>query len=137
MATEEDWKKIAKAVDQFYQRQDAGKEGRQRPDQNNDCGGQVCLCVYYLIYLSPCAHPFPPPFPVVVFFCVCVRLEPFRSPVAYKELGLLDYPTIISKPMDLGTIKKKLKDRQYSSPSELNADVTLVWTNCMTYNQVR
>ena len=26
MATEDDWKKIAKAVDQFYQRQDAGKE---------------------------------------------------------------------------------------------------------------
>ena len=85
----------------------------------------------------PVRSPFPSPVSRRRFFCVCVRLEPFRSPVAYKELGLLDYPTIISKPMDLGTIKKKLKDRQYSSPSELNADVTLVWTNCMTYNQVR
>ena len=28
MATEDDWKKIAKAVDQFYQRQDAGKQAR-------------------------------------------------------------------------------------------------------------
>lgn len=25
MATEDDWKKVAKAVDQFYQRQDAGR----------------------------------------------------------------------------------------------------------------
>eukprot|EP00977_Amphora_coffeiformis_P021467 scaffold9369_cov182-Amphora_coffeaeformis.AAC.12 len=101
MATEDDWKKIAKAVDQFYQRQDAGKEGD------------------------------------VVTFGKLLRTnqKPFREPVAYKELGLLDYPTIISKPMDLGTIKKKLKDRQYTSPAELNADVTLVWTNCMTYNQ--
>ena len=28
----------------------------------------------------------------------------FRSPVNWKELGLLDYPTIIKQPMDLGTI---------------------------------
>lgn len=67
---------------------------------------------------------------------VHMHAEPFREPVAYKELGLLDYPTIIQKPMDLGTVKKKLKERQYASPADVNADVQLVWSNCMTYNQV-
>jgi hypothetical protein len=37
--------------------------------------------------------------------------------------------------MDLGTIKDKLKKNQYSSLSQVGADVRLVWTNCMTYNQ--
>ena len=31
-------------------------------------------------------------------------LVDFRSPVNWKELGLLDYPTVIKQPMDLGTI---------------------------------
>ena len=55
--------------------------------------------------------------------------------MAWKELGLSDYPKIITKPMDLGTVKDKLKKREYSVPAELHKDVTLVWTNCMTYNQ--
>ena len=31
-------------------------------------------------------------------------VEAFREPVKWKETGLLDYPTIIKCPMDLGTI---------------------------------
>jgi len=31
--------------------------------------------------------------------------EPFNVPVDWKGLGLPDYPKIIKKPMDLGTIK--------------------------------
>jgi hypothetical protein len=61
--------------------------------------------------------------------------EPFREPVDWKGLGLVDYPQLISQPMDLGTIKAKLKKREYKVPMELHKDVTLVWTNCMTYNQ--
>ena len=30
--------------------------------------------------------------------------EFFREPVAWKELGLLDYPIVITKPMDLSTV---------------------------------
>lgn len=37
--------------------------------------------------------------------------------------------------MDLGTIKEKLKKREYATPTELHKEVQLVWTNCMTYNQ--
>ena len=37
--------------------------------------------------------------------------------------------------MDLGTIKDKLKKREYATPVDLNKDVQLVWSNCMTYNQ--
>jgi hypothetical protein len=37
--------------------------------------------------------------------------------------------------MDLGTVKTKLQKKQYKSIAEVGADVRLVWTNCMTYNQ--
>ncbi|CAJ1924093.1 unnamed protein product [Cylindrotheca closterium] len=60
--------------------------------------------------------------------------EPFRTPVQWKEIGLYDYPQIIDKPMDLGTVKKKITDRKYTSLQEAAEDVRLVWANCMTYN---
>lgn len=62
------------------------------------------------------------------------NLVPFREPVAWKELGLADYPTIIKQPMDLGTIKGKIKAKKYKTLYDVGADVKLVWTNCMTYN---
>lgn len=64
------------------------------------------------------------------------RAEPFREPVAWKELGLTDYPLIIKEPMDLGTISTKLENAEYASPKEFARDVKLVWQNCMTYNAV-
>jgi len=36
--------------------------------------------------------------------------------------------------MDLGTIKKKLESKQYSTLYQVADDVRLVWNNCMTYN---
>jgi hypothetical protein len=36
---------------------------------------------------------------------------PFREPVNYIALGLLDYPEKIRHPMDLDTVYKKLKKR--------------------------
>jgi hypothetical protein len=50
------------------------------------------------------------------------------------NLGLFDYPQIIKKPMDLGTVKKKIADRKYTSLYQAAEDVRLVWSNCMTYN---
>lgn len=41
--------------------------------------------------------------------------EPFRYPVDYKGLGLFDYPILIKKPMDLSTIKKKIKRNKYKN----------------------
>ncbi|KAL3816421.1 hypothetical protein ACHAXA_007357 [Cyclostephanos tholiformis] len=59
---------------------------------------------------------------------------PFREPVDWKGLQLYDYPKIITKMMDLGTIRTKLKKSKYACASECAEDVRQVWENCMTYN---
>ncbi len=49
--------------------------------------------------------------------------ENFQFPVNYKELKLIDYPTIIKKPMDLGTIKEKLQEGKYKSSKSCLDDI--------------
>eukprot|EP00823_Brevimastigomonas_motovehiculus_P009365 TRINITY_DN902_c0_g1_i2.p1 TRINITY_DN902_c0_g1~~TRINITY_DN902_c0_g1_i2.p1 ORF type:complete len:215 (-),score=51.29 TRINITY_DN902_c0_g1_i2:319-939(-) len=61
--------------------------------------------------------------------------SPFNEPVDWQGMKLLDYPEIIKKPMDLGTIQKKLQEGKYPSPEKFAADVRLVWKNAMTYNR--
>ena len=58
----------------------------------------------------------------------------FLEPVDYVALNILDYPTIIKNPMDLGTVKSKLKDNKYPTFLEFLSDIDLIWTNCRTYN---
>jgi len=60
--------------------------------------------------------------------------EPFREPVDWRGLELFDYPEIIDKMMDLGTVKRKLDRGQYSTTHDVAEDVRLVWHNCMSYN---
>ncbi|GIL79390.1 hypothetical protein Vretimale_16471 [Volvox reticuliferus] len=60
----------------------------------------------------------------------------FQRPVDPIRDGVPDYFKFISHPMDLGTIKAKLKERGYNDPREFAADVRLVWRNCATYNQL-
>jgi hypothetical protein len=62
--------------------------------------------------------------------------EPFRAPVDWKGLGLDNYPKIVKKPMDLGTVLKKLGSGAYEDMDSCAADIRLIWTNCMTFNQV-
>mmetsp|Transcript_15698 Transcript_15698/g.17726 ORF Transcript_15698/g.17726 Transcript_15698/m.17726 type:complete len:222 (-) Transcript_15698:120-785(-) len=62
------------------------------------------------------------------------ELVPFYDPVPWEELKLDDYPKIIKKPMDLGTIKKKLEDKSYSNATEFSKDIKQIWKNCMIYN---
>lgn len=59
---------------------------------------------------------------------------PFYKPVDAKMLGLHDYHEIIKKPMDLGTVKRKMDDREYKTAAEFEADVRLIFTNCYKYN---
>ena len=59
----------------------------------------------------------------------------FLKPVDFKALGLDDYPLIIKHPMDLSTVKRKLRSSKYSSLAEVFADINLIWENCRTYNQ--
>ena len=41
---------------------------------------------------------------------------------------------VIKQPMDLGTIKNKLENREYSMHLEFAADMRLIFTNCYKYN---
>jgi hypothetical protein len=59
---------------------------------------------------------------------------PFREPVAWRELELWDYPQIVTKPMDLGTVKRKLERKLYPNAAHCAADIRLIWNNCMLYN---
>ncbi len=59
----------------------------------------------------------------------------FLKPVDYKNLGLIDYPQIIKKPMDISTIRKKIKQDKYSTIEEVIEDLNLIWDNCRAYNQ--
>ena len=59
---------------------------------------------------------------------------PFYEPVDHVALKLADYTTIITRPMDLGTIRKKLANSSYEEPEEVADDVKLMFNNCFVYN---
>lgn len=59
---------------------------------------------------------------------------PFLEPVDWRGLELFDYPKIIEKMMDLGTVKRKLERHQYATAHECAQDIRLIWKNCLTYN---
>ncbi|XP_054468023.1 LOW QUALITY PROTEIN: bromodomain-containing protein 3-like [Anoplopoma fimbria] len=60
---------------------------------------------------------------------------PFHQPVDAVALGLQDYHTIITTPMDLGTIKKRLENDYYWSATECMQDFNTMFTNCYIYNK--
>ena len=60
--------------------------------------------------------------------------EAFLDPVDWEGLDLPDYPTIVTRPMDLGTVQRRLDEGGYSLVLDVVADVDLVWTNAMLYN---
>lgn len=58
---------------------------------------------------------------------------PFLEPVDPVVLQIPDYFTIIKRPMDFGTISKRL-EKDYYTLMEWIADVRLVFQNALTYN---
>lgn len=58
----------------------------------------------------------------------------FSSRVNAKELGLPDYHDIVKRPMDLGTIKRRLEQKRYRSLKGFSDDVRQVWYNAILYN---
>ncbi|NXU18176.1 BRDT protein, partial [Pardalotus punctatus] len=60
---------------------------------------------------------------------------PFHQPVDAAALNLPDYYTIIKKPMDLGTIKKRLEHNYYTKAAECIADFKTMFWNCYMYNK--
>ena len=61
---------------------------------------------------------------------------PFLRAVDPIALNIPDYSTIIKEPMDLGTVRRKLKEKAYKNPSQMMADIERVWSNSLTYNPV-
>ncbi len=59
----------------------------------------------------------------------------FNCPVDPVELGLPDYFEIIKKPMDLGTIQKKIESGSIHSIEEFISLVHLTFDNAMAYNE--
>lgn len=59
---------------------------------------------------------------------------PFLEPVDHVGLGLTDYLTIIAHPMDLSSVKAKLKGGNYNTYQDALNDIQLIWDNCKKYN---
>ena len=60
---------------------------------------------------------------------------PFLLPVNPNTDNAPDYNQRITKPMDLGTIRKKLEQNEYHNSASWKDDVNLVWRNAKDYNQ--
>ncbi|CAH1242026.1 BAZ2B [Branchiostoma lanceolatum] len=58
---------------------------------------------------------------------------PFLVPVNTKQFP--QYKKIIKRPMDLSTIKNKLRDNKYRSREEFAEDIRLICDNCETFNE--
>ncbi len=59
----------------------------------------------------------------------------FMQPVSLAQFP--DYSVYVKKPMDLGTVSKKLNKpghRDYTDPLQFRDDVRQVWKNCSLYN---
>lgn len=50
------------------------------------------------------------------------------------KFGIMDYFDIITHPMDLSTIKKKLSHNVYHNVEHFVDDMNLIWNNCCKYN---
>lgn len=46
-----------------------------------------------------------------------------------------DYEEMIDQPMDLGTVRTKLKEKKYQAPENFARDMRKIWNNCKIYNQ--
>ncbi|KAK4521289.1 uncharacterized protein ATC70_011903 [Mucor velutinosus] len=57
---------------------------------------------------------------------------PFLNKVSKREAP--DYFDVIKKPMDLGTVTKKMKNLSYRSKKEFADDLYLIYDNCLAYN---
>ena len=58
----------------------------------------------------------------------------FAEPVDPDKLQLKDYWKIITRPMDLGTVKRNLDKGLYKVPKHMYHDVKLTFDNAMTFN---
>lgn len=63
------------------------------------------------------------------------RLDRCEGDVFAEEVSLPDYRSRIPSPMDLSEIKRRIDRSQYTTLTDINRDVLLMFRNCVTYNQ--
>ncbi|KAK9248023.1 Bromodomain-containing protein [Lipomyces tetrasporus] len=59
---------------------------------------------------------------------------PFLVPVDPVKLNVPDYFKVVTHPMDLSTVEKKLSSNQYSTVDQFVADFDLMIANCIRFN---
>jgi len=63
------------------------------------------------------------------------RSMAFRKPVDAKALGIFPiYNQVITRPMDLGTVKEKVDKKLYNAKAVVLQDIDLVWNNALKFN---
>ena len=60
--------------------------------------------------------------------------NPFNQPVDADQLKLADYFNVIKEPMDLGTVREKLRASAYMNILQFASDVRLTFQNAIRYN---
>jgi bromodomain-containing factor 1 len=60
--------------------------------------------------------------------------RPFAMPVDAEKLNIPHYYQIITKPMDLQTMERKLNSNEYTDVDTFVADFKQILANCMTFN---
>ena len=58
----------------------------------------------------------------------------FNEPVDPVALNIPEYPSIVTEPMDLGTIRQKLDDGKYCKLEEFEREVKLTFNNAIKFN---
>ena len=61
--------------------------------------------------------------------------EAFRAPVDTVTLGIPEYYSIVSYPMDLSTISQRLSSGQYQCPWQFIDDIWLMFNNAWLFNR--
>ncbi|KAI9892099.1 MAG: hypothetical protein M1814_001805 [Vezdaea aestivalis] len=58
----------------------------------------------------------------------------FYEPVDVVALGIPSYHQTIKHPMDLSTVRQRLKDGEYETAKDFHSDVKLMFNNCFKFN---
>lgn len=59
----------------------------------------------------------------------------YMYPVDPKNKNSKGYFQVVKKPMDLGTIRKKIQEKKYRTVKEWRNDIELIWSNSLQYYQ--
>lgn len=72
---------------------------------------------------------------IIVHIMNMPQALPFNEPVNWKLLNLPDYPIIVKKPMDFGTIKERILLGKVKTIEQFGELTKLVFENAMKYNR--